>query len=107
LKKETGLCPRVFKDKVAVREEPVREEEEVVVADLRIVSVATAESERLINRANLATSRNVQNAGELCEESKLISVYRVPLTIPAVRNVGRSLQTLGFANLPERIFSAK
>jgi hypothetical protein len=91
LKKEKSLCRRVVKDKEAVGEEPVKEEEGVAAADLRIVSAPTAESERRINQANRAMSRNAQNAGELCEESKLTSAPRAPLTISAVRAVARSL----------------
>jgi hypothetical protein len=91
LKKEKSLCRRVRKDKGAVGEEPVREEEGVADADLRIVSAPAAESERRINQTSRAMSRNAQNAGELCEESKLTSVPRVPLKIFAARDVARSL----------------
>jgi hypothetical protein len=91
LKKEKSLCGRVVKGKGAVGEEPVKEEEGVAAADLRIVSAPTAESQRRINQANRAMSRNARNAGGLCEESKLTSAPRVPVTISAVRAVTRSL----------------
>jgi len=88
----------VVKDKGAAGEEPGREEEGVAVADLKIVSALTAESERPINQANRAMSRNAQNAGELCAESKLISARRVPLTKSTVGDVARTRSILGFSN---------
>ena len=91
MKKEKSLCRRVVKDKGGVGEELAREEEGVAVVDLRIVSAPTAESEHCINQGNRAMSRNAQNAGELCEESELTSVSRVPLKIFAARDVARSL----------------
>ncbi len=63
----------------AVGEQPVREEERVAVAVLRIVSVPNAARKHRINRVARVMSRNVQNAGALCEESELISARNVEI----------------------------
>jgi hypothetical protein len=77
----------VVKDNGAEGKEPVKEGEGVAVAALRTVSAPIAGSERRMNRVSRAMSRNAQNAGELCEESKLTSVPPVLLTISPVREV--------------------
>jgi len=95
LKKEKSLCRRMVKDKGEVGEGPVREEERVAVADPRIASAPIAASERRIHRVNHAMSRNAQNAGELCEESELAAVFRVPLTVSAVTSIRRTIRECG------------
>lgn len=90
-RKETRPCRRVVKDNGAEGKEPVKEGEGVAVAALRIVSAPIAGSERRMNRVSRAMSRNAQNAGGLCEESKLTSVPRVLLTISAVRELSSEI----------------
>lgn len=64
----------MVKDKGAVGEQPVKDEERAAVAVPRIAFAPIVGRKRLINRVNRVLSRNAQNVVELCEESEPPSV---------------------------------